>query len=206
MASDSASCREKIYSADGDVSFGKVYNCTDVSQHMQLQRQSTECTAFIGDAAVCTSPSTVHVFLSMYTAVKAIKKSPQSKNNKVKICRKGKTLYVLGRVASPDTKEYFVFSEETYVFKRMWSDVKGLVVAAGHTVVEADVIRAGRSRTSGRCPRGAGGRPQRSVPSRSSSQATPCLLCGSHPMACSTWLALTLLYHPQPCLALDGQY
>ena len=44
------------------------------------------------------------------------------------------------------------------------------------------------SRTSERCPGPAGGRPQTSGLSRSSSQTTPCLLCGSRPTASTTWL------------------
>ena len=159
MPNNFGSCREKIYSADGDVSFGKVYDPTDVSQkqHQQQQQQlsqDTADTAFICDAAaVCTSPSTIRVFLSMYTALKAVNKSPQSKDNRNKICNKGKTLYVLGVVAGPDTKEYFMFSEETYVFKRMWCKVKDLVVAAGHTVVEADVIGTGEVKNKWEVPK-----------------------------------------------------
>ena len=139
---DSKSNREKVYSAGGDVSFGKVYNCR-VPPLAQGSRM------------------TVSVFLSKYTAVSAIKKSPESKSNRSKVCRKGKTLYVLGAVTTSDShnnnnnssgiyynnnndnKEYFVFSEETCVYKREWADVEGHVEAAGTVVREMEVVCVG---------------------------------------------------------------
>ena len=80
MEGSSASNREKVYSMCGDVTFMKVYNCTEAPP----------------GGSLC-------VPLSMYKATKAIKKSPDSKSNRNKICKKGRTLYVVGAVAGPGT-------------------------------------------------------------------------------------------------------
>lgn len=144
MLSSSASNREKIYSAGGEVSFGKVYNCCTVMSPFHSIRSPDNCSS---------SVSTVRVLLSSYTAVKAIRKSPGSKNNRNKICKKGRTLYVLGEVAGPDTREYFVFSEDTWVFRREWAELKELVVFTGNAVVEMDVIKTGEVKNKWEMPR-----------------------------------------------------
>ena len=90
---DSISNREKIYSDSGKALFGKVYNCAEAPSGGSFQ-----------------------VLMSMYKATKNIMKSPNARNNRNKICRKGKTLYVIGIVTDDgddDSREYFVFSEET---------------------------------------------------------------------------------------------
>ena len=144
MLNSSASNREKIYSAGGDVSFGKVYNCCIATPPPHL----------IPDPGACNhSTSTIHVLLSLYTAVKAIRKSPGSKDNRNKICKKGRTLYVLGEVAGPDTREYFVFSEDTWVFRREWAELKELVTFTGSTVVEMNIIKAGEVKNKWEVPR-----------------------------------------------------
>ena len=130
MEDSSTSNREKVYSECGNVGFMKVYNCTEAPPGEVL----------------C-------VFLSMYTATKAIRKSPGSKSNRNKICKKGRTLYVLGAVAGPDTREYLVFSEETWVFKREWAELKDLVMPAGACIQQIKVTKTGEVKDKWEMPR-----------------------------------------------------
>ena len=120
---DSLSNREKIYTADGKACFGKVYSCTDTPPGKSLQ-----------------------VLLSLYTATKPIMKSPTARNNRNKICRKGKTLCVIGAVAGSDRKEYLVFSEDTWVFKREWAELKSFVIPVGVSLEKVEVIKTGTVR------------------------------------------------------------
>ena len=123
MPKDSSSNREKIYTADGKACFGKVYSCTDTPPGKSLQ-----------------------VLLSLYTATKPIMKSPTARNNRNKICRKGKTLCVIGAVAGSEAKEYLVFSEDTWVFKREWAELKSFVTPAGVSLQKVEVIKTGTVR------------------------------------------------------------
>ena len=50
---------------------------------------------------------------------------------------------MLGAVAGPDTKEYLVFSEETWVFKREWAELKDLVMPAGACIQQIKVTKTG---------------------------------------------------------------
>ena len=109
---------------------GKVYNCTEAPPG-----------------------GTLCVFLSMYKATNAIRKSPGSKSNRNKICKKGRTLYVLGAVTGADSREYLVFSEETWVFKREWAELKDLVTPAGFTVTETMVAKTGEVKDKWEVPR-----------------------------------------------------
>ena len=123
MYKDSKSNREKIYDADGTPFFGKVYDCRVPPP---------------GSAA-----TTVDVLLTKYTATAIIWKSPKSSCNKDKVCGKGNTLYVLGDVCTASAREYLVFSEESWVFKRTWSELAGNVVPAGEAIWHIDVISVG---------------------------------------------------------------
>ena len=128
---DSRSNREKVYSTGG-VFFGKIYGCRDPSSLPGIQKEKK---------------ATVQVFLSKYTAVDNIRKSPEAKNNRNKICSKGKTLYVLGDVSEDDkecdNREYLVFSEASCVYKRQWAQLKPLVIPAGSVMQEMEVIGVG---------------------------------------------------------------
>ena len=124
MCEDSKSNREKIYAADGAPFFGKVYGYR----------------APPPESAV----TTVDVLLTKYTATAIIWKSPKSRCNKDKVCGKGKTLYVLGEMCTARDREYLVFSEESWVFKRTWSELAGSVVPAGTAIWHMDVISVGQ--------------------------------------------------------------
>ena len=50
---------------------------------------------------------------------------------------------MLGAVAGPDTREYLVFSEETWVFKREWTELKDLVMPAGACIQQVKVTKTG---------------------------------------------------------------
>ena len=114
------------------------------------------------------------MYLSKYIAIKPIRKSPDSKDNRNKICKKGRTLYVLGEVGcggggggsdgcdsgsdgsdgcDPGSREYFVFSEDTWVFRRAWRDLSSLVIPAGRTVVDMAVVRTGLVKNKWEAPR-----------------------------------------------------
>ena len=140
MAKDSKSNREKIYTTGGTPFFGKVYGYKALPQ--PPPRESTVAT-HSGSGG-----SGVDIFLTKYTATAIIWKSPASRCNKNKICSKGKTLYVLGDVCpaaggDSETSEYLVFSEESWVFKRTWQELAGLVVPAGNAVWHMDVTGTG---------------------------------------------------------------
>ena len=105
MAEDSKSNREKVYATDGEVIFGKVFKCKSIQ------------------------PATEEVLISEFTAKSTIWKSPASKCNTDKICNKGRTLYVIGEVVPcNDSREYMIFSENSWVFKRRWSQLKDLLM------------------------------------------------------------------------------
>ena len=122
MSEDSKSNREKVYTAQGSVLFAKAYNCSP-------PRPET--------------PHTLSIFLSAFTAKETIWKSPESQFNKNKICSKGKTLYVVGDVCGPGSRECLMFSSESWVFKRMWAKIEKYVEAAGVCVEETEVICEG---------------------------------------------------------------
>ena len=130
MVKDTPLNREKVYCTDGKAYFVKVYNCTEA----------------LPGGSLC-------VPLPIYKATKVIKKSPDSKSNRNKICKKGRTLYVVGAVAGPDSREYLVFSEETWVFKREWGRLKDLVTFAGFTVTETKVTKTGEVKDKWETPR-----------------------------------------------------
>ena len=122
MSEDSKSNREKVYTAQGSVLFAKAYNCSP-------PRPET--------------PHTLSIFLSAFTAKETIWKSPESQFNKNKICSNGKTLYVVGDVCGPGSRECLMFSSESWVFKRMWAKIEKYVEAAGVCVEETEVICEG---------------------------------------------------------------
>ena len=139
---DSKSNREKVFSAGGAVFFGKIYGCRDISTLSGAQNGKR---------------ATVQVFLTKYTAVSNIRKSPEAKNNRNKICSKGKTLYVLGDVPEREGecsgREYLVFSEASCVYKRQWAQLKSLVIPAGSVVQTMDVIGVGFVKERAQKPR-----------------------------------------------------
>ena len=149
MAKDSKSNREKIYTTGGTPFFGKVYGCSALPQSPP-EPIVVACPGG-GSSSSCGGGGSVDVFLTKYTATAIIWKSPASRCNKNKICSKGKTLYVLGDVCAAncgdgdsEAKEYLVFSEESWVFKRTWQELAGLVVPAGSTVWHMGVTGTGK--------------------------------------------------------------
>ena len=125
MSEDSKSNREKVYTAQGSVFFAKAYNCSPPASD---------------------TPHTLTVFLSVFTAKDTIWKSPESHFNKNKICSKGRALYVVGDVCGPGSREYLVFSPESWVFKRMWGKIGKYVEGGGGggvCVEEMEVICEG---------------------------------------------------------------
>lgn len=124
LAKNSKSNREKIFSNRGDVFFGKVYNFTTVPSDVKA----------------------VHIFLTKFLVSVPIRKSPDARNNRNMICKKGKVLYVLGKVEGPADKEYLVFSTETWVFKRKWLEIIDFVTPMGSDVWDMDVVSTGEVR------------------------------------------------------------
>ena len=140
MTKDSKSNREKIYTTGGTPFFGKVYGYKALPQSPPHEPTVVAHSGSGGNG--------VDIFLTKYTATAIIWKSPASRCNKNKICSKGKTLYVIGDVCSTaggdsETSEYLVFSEESWVFKRTWQEIAGLVVPAGNAVWRMDVTGTG---------------------------------------------------------------
>ena len=124
MTRDSTSNREKIYSAGGKALFGKVYNCAEAPSGGSFQ-----------------------ALISMYKATKSIMKSPNARNNRNKICKKGKRLCAIGVVTdNNDNREYLVFSEDTWVFKREWAELKDFVTPVGICLQEIEVIKTGATK------------------------------------------------------------
>lgn len=115
MLRNSKSNREKIYDAGGVVLFGKIYNCSVPPPSLLVSYEA----------------GTITVFMTTFVANATIKKSPESTCNKDKICKKGMTLYVLGDVTGPAQKEFLVFSSDSWVFKRKWSELAGFVTHTG---------------------------------------------------------------------------
>ena len=116
----STSNREKVYSTGGEACFKKVYNYINLP--------------------VCGS---LQIYVTTFKATKAIMKSPNARNNRHMICKKGRTLYVVGEITGPDTREYLVYSEETWVFKRAWADLKDFVVPVGARLQQTEILKAG---------------------------------------------------------------
>ena len=108
---------------------GKVYNCTEAPPG-----------------------GTLCVFLSMYKATNAIRKSPGSKSNRNKICKKGRTLYVLGAVTE-QTAESTLCYQKRPGCSREWAELKDLVTPAGFTVTETMVAKTGEVKDKWEVPR-----------------------------------------------------
>ena len=130
MKRDSISNREKIYSAGGEALFGKVYNCAEAPSGGFFQP-----------------------LISTYRATRNIMKSPNARNNRNKICKKGRILCVIGAVTDDDddggSRDYLVFSEDTWVFKREWAELKDFVVPVGVCLQRAEITKTGATKYKG---------------------------------------------------------
>ena len=122
---DSSSNREKIVCENGDAFFGKVYSCGYPLPGMEKKR----------------------VYLSKYRTTDAVRKSPKSQKNTQKICAKDKNLYVVGKVSGPPNREYFLFSDKSWTFKRKWNEVRDSVVLVEGIVVDMPVLEQGETKS-----------------------------------------------------------